>query len=327
MDRQAFIDRYGDIAYLLYIQVNEPMLRALIKFWNPGYCCFTLNSIGLMPTVEEYSELLRVLNIIEDRVYTKPKKNTNMPAQLAALTGRSEEWAFRLISKKGENHCFLWCDIANITRTYPDPLKKAHLLVMAIYVLVIFPRILGYIDVALFDVFDQFRYGINPASAILAEMFISLNACRELEGGRFRGCAQLLYVWVRSHFWKMPKSVLPGIRSMNFSLLQEFLAKEWEEVDPTKWVEAFRNLQEQDLVWRTPWLLTIEYLYRCYDHHWLMLLGLWGAIGCAPLLVSRQFGSRQFMPFTAGLRDSWFAFDEKFKERVLAINKNWKHCY
>ncbi|KAL4351456.1 hypothetical protein GQ457_06G010010 [Hibiscus cannabinus] len=114
---------------------------------------------------------------------------------------------------------------------------------------------------------------------------------------------------------------------MNFSPLREFLATEWEEVDPTKWVEAFRNLQEQDLVWRTPWLLTIEYLYRCYDHHWLMLLGLWGAIGCAPLLVSRQFGSRQFMPFTAGLRESWFAFDEKFKDSVLAINKNWKHCY
>ncbi|KAK9011581.1 hypothetical protein V6N11_044428 [Hibiscus sabdariffa] len=326
-DRQAFIDRYGDIAYLLYVQVNEPMLRALIKFWNPGYCCFTLNRIDLMPTVEEYSELLRVPNIIEDRIYTKPKKNTNMPAQLAAFTGRSEEWASKLISKKGESHCFSWLDIANITRTYPDPLKKAHLIAIAIYGLVIFPRVLGYIDVALFDVFDQFRYGINPTPAILAETFISLNACRELEGGRFRGCAQLLYVWIRSHFWKTPKPVLPGIRSMNFSPLREFLAKEWEEVDLTKWVEVFRNLQEQDLVWRTPWLLTIEYLYRCYDHHWLMLLGLWGAIGCAPLLVSRQFGSRQFMPFTAGLRGSWFAFDEKFKDSVSAINKNWKHCY
>ncbi|KAL4380077.1 hypothetical protein GQ457_02G021220 [Hibiscus cannabinus] len=107
--RQAFIDRYGDIAYLLYVQVNEPMLRALIKFWNPSYRCFTINGIDLMPTVEEYSELLRVPNIIEDRIYTKPKRNTNMPAQLAALTGRSEEWASKLISKKGENHCFPWC--------------------------------------------------------------------------------------------------------------------------------------------------------------------------------------------------------------------------
>ncbi|KAL4376932.1 hypothetical protein GQ457_02G030970 [Hibiscus cannabinus] len=319
-DRQAFVDRYGDIAYLLYVQVNEPMLRALIKFWNPGYRCFTFNSIDLMPTVEEYSELLRVPNIIEDRIYTKPKRNTNMPAQLAAFTGRSEEWASKLIFKKGENSCFSWFDIANITRTYLDPLKKADLIPIAIYGLVIFPRVLGYIDVALFDVFDQFRYGINPAPAILAETFISLNACRELEGGRFRGCAQFLYVWIRSHFWKTPKPVLPGIRSINFSPLREFLATEWEEVDPTKWVEAFRNLQEHDLVWRTPWLLTIEYLYRCYNYHWLMLLGLWGAIGCAPLLVSRQFGSRQFMPFTAGLRESWRS-EKKGKQIIEQYQK------
>ncbi|KAL4272344.1 hypothetical protein GQ457_13G011990 [Hibiscus cannabinus] len=288
VDREAFIDRYEDIAYLLYVQVNEPMLQALIKFWNSSYCCFTLNSIDLVPTVEEYFELLQVPNKKEDRVYTKPKKNTNMHAQLAALT---------------ESHCFPWFDIANITRTYPDNLKKAHLLTMAIYVLaVIFPRILGYIDITLFDVFDQFRYGFNPAPAILIETFISLNSFRELEGGRFRGCSQLLYVWIKSHFWKTPKL---------------------EEVDPTKWVEAFRNFQEQDLVWRTPWVLTIEYLYRCYDHHWLMLMGLWGAIACAPFLVSRQFGSCLFIPFTAGLRESWFAFDEKFREPILAINKNW----
>ncbi|KAL4308145.1 hypothetical protein GQ457_01G020740 [Hibiscus cannabinus] len=58
-----------------------------------------------------------------------------------------------------------------------------------------------------------------------------------------------------------------------------------------------------------------------------MLLGLCGTSGCTPLLVSRQFGSRQFISFTAGLRESWFALDEKFKDQVLAINKNWKHCY
>ncbi|KAK8674972.1 hypothetical protein V6N13_033046 [Hibiscus sabdariffa] len=58
-----------------------------------------------------------------------------------------------------------------------------------------------------------------------------------------------------------------------------------------------------------------------------MLLGLWGAIGCAPLLVSRQFESRQFVPYTAGLADSEFSFDTEFRKRVTNINKNWKHCY
>ncbi|KAK9045148.1 hypothetical protein V6N11_059037 [Hibiscus sabdariffa] len=249
--RQIFFGTYGDIAHLLYVQVDEPMLRALAQFWNP----------------------------------------------------------------------------AEITRTYLDLHKKAHLLAVAIYGLVIFPRILGYIDVAIFDLFDKLEHGINPAPVILAETFISLNACHELEGGRFRGYAPLLMVWIKFHFWKTLKMILLGIGSMYFSPLREFLTKQWDKVDPKKWVEAFRNLQEQDLVWRALWLRIRSFLYRCYDYHWIMLLGLWGGIGCAPMLVSRQFGSRQFMPFTQGLSDFEFAFEIELKKKVKKIYQSWKHCY
>ncbi|KAL4271741.1 hypothetical protein GQ457_13G028840 [Hibiscus cannabinus] len=292
--RQFFFDTYGDIAQLLYVQVDETMLQALIQFWNPGYCCFTLNGKDLMPTVEEYTELLRIPKVLEGRIYTKPEKSCNRFEMLGQLVGRSVQWVDGRFSKKGGSLCFPWYSITEIARTYPDPHKKAHILAVAIYGLVLFPRTLGYIDVNVFEVFNQFQYGISPIPAILAETFLSLNACRQLEGGRFRGCVPLLYVWIKSHFWKTPKQVLSGINFMNFSPLKEFLEKEWDEVDSTKWVEAFRNLQEQDLVWRVPWLRCRKFLYKCYDHDWLMLLGLWGGIGCAPLLVSRQFGSQQF---------------------------------
>ncbi|KAL4341841.1 hypothetical protein GQ457_08G025860 [Hibiscus cannabinus] len=79
-----------------------------------------------------------------------------------------------------------------ITRTYPDPHKKVHLFAVAIYGLVLFPRILGYIDVTVFETFNQFQYYISPVPTILAETFLSLNAYRQLEGGRFKGCAPLL---------------------------------------------------------------------------------------------------------------------------------------
>ncbi|MBA0754971.1 hypothetical protein Gogos_020596 [Gossypium gossypioides] len=42
-------------------------------------------------------------------------------------------------------------------------------------------------------------------------------------------------------------------------------------------------------------------LYRCGDFDWVPLLGIWGAIGYAPLLVLRQYRSRQFIPATQGL--------------------------
>ncbi|MFQ6657370.1 hypothetical protein Gotur_027082, partial [Gossypium turneri] len=53
-----------------------------------------------------------------------------------------------------------------------------------------------------------------------------------------------------------------------------------------------RNLQERDIEWRAPWLLPGEILYRCGDFDWVPLIGIWGAVGYAPLLVLRQYRSR-----------------------------------
>ncbi|MBA0881329.1 hypothetical protein Goshw_017525 [Gossypium schwendimanii] len=35
-----------------------------------------------------------------------------------------------------------------------------------------------------------------------------------------------------------------------------------------------------------------EILYQCGDFDWVPLLGIWGAVGYAPLLVLRQYRSR-----------------------------------
>ncbi|MBA0786364.1 hypothetical protein Gotri_025003 [Gossypium trilobum] len=51
------------------------------------------------------------------------------------------------------------------------------------------------------------------------------------------------------------------------------------------------NLQEEDIEWRAHWMLLDEILYRCGDFDWVPLLGIWGVIGYAPLLVLRQYRS------------------------------------
>ena len=70
---------------------------------------------------------------------------------------------------------------------------------LAIYGLVIFPRILGYIEMEVVDTFEQIQHSSNSALAILAETFQSLNYCRRNQEGRFLGCTPLLYIWIRSH--------------------------------------------------------------------------------------------------------------------------------
>ena len=70
---------------------------------------------------------------------------------------------------------------------------------LAIYGLLIFSGILGYIEMAVVNTFEQIQHGSNLALAILAETFQSLNYCRRNQEGRFLGCTPLLYIWIRSH--------------------------------------------------------------------------------------------------------------------------------
>ncbi|MBA0851386.1 hypothetical protein Goshw_019073 [Gossypium schwendimanii] len=42
-----------------YIKVEEHLFRALAQFWNFAYSCFTFGKVDLVPTVKEYTILLR----------------------------------------------------------------------------------------------------------------------------------------------------------------------------------------------------------------------------------------------------------------------------
>ncbi|MBA0726784.1 hypothetical protein Golax_002588 [Gossypium laxum] len=85
-----------------------------------------------------------------------------------------------------------------------------------------------------------------------------------------------------------------------------------------------QNLQEEDIEWRAPWLLPDEILYRCGDFDWVPLLEIWGAIGYAPLLILRQYKSRQFVPATQGLADCEFSYKgDGYKKKVREMSNAW----
>ncbi|MFQ6646073.1 hypothetical protein Gotur_020044 [Gossypium turneri] len=70
--------------------------------------------------------------------------------------------------------------------------------------------------------------------------------------------------------------------SKTFALLAAYLEKDWPK-DVTK-------------------------QHWCGNQDWVPLLGLWGGVGYALLMVQRQFASQQFIPATGGLAQSEFAF-------------------
>ncbi|MBA0729974.1 hypothetical protein Golax_022638, partial [Gossypium laxum] len=107
--------------------------------------------------------------------------------------------------------------------------------------------------------------------------------------GRFIGCAQLLLAWFHSHFWRVDK-ILYQVFSKNYSPLKEIL-------------------------------------YRCGSFTWVPLLGIWGAVGYAPLLVLRQYSSRQFVPATHGLAQYEFSYrGDNYKKKVKEISQAWNQA-
>ena len=57
LERQEFHKTYGDIDLLISIPIEESVLRAVLRFWDLSYRCFTFGKEGLAPTIEEYSVL------------------------------------------------------------------------------------------------------------------------------------------------------------------------------------------------------------------------------------------------------------------------------
>ena len=46
--------KYGDIALLLLIEVDEQLFKAIILFWDLSYQCFTFNQEDLTPIAPSY---------------------------------------------------------------------------------------------------------------------------------------------------------------------------------------------------------------------------------------------------------------------------------
>ncbi|MFQ6634865.1 hypothetical protein Gotur_010511 [Gossypium turneri] len=93
------------------------------------------------------------------------------------------------------------------------------------------------------------------------------------------------------------------------AILVETFSYFWrDDISEEKWMAILQNLREEDVEWRAPWLLSDEILYRCGDFDWVPLLGIWEAVGYAPLLVLRQYRSRQFIPATHGLAEFEFSY-------------------
>ena len=87
VERQnTFTTKYGDIALLFPIEVDEQLLKATILFWDPSYRCFTFNHEDLTLAVEKYVALLKISPLNPNKVFWKKSKKVLFRKKLAQMT-------------------------------------------------------------------------------------------------------------------------------------------------------------------------------------------------------------------------------------------------
>ncbi|XP_040937945.1 uncharacterized protein [Gossypium hirsutum] len=164
--KQLFYQNYSDVSYLLDIRVDKNLFQALVQFWNSAYKCFTFGEVDLVPTIEEYTTLLRCPKIQVRKTYARVFSSQTFVKKLMSISGMSEPWVTIQIQQKGDSK-------------YER--KRVDIFALSIYELVIFPKALRHVDEAVIDLFDRLEKGITPVPAIFAETFRSLSSCRKTE--------------------------------------------------------------------------------------------------------------------------------------------------
>lgn len=287
--KQLFYCNYDDLPYLLDVKVDKYLFRALAQFWNPAYSCLTFGGVDLVPTVEENMVLLNCPKIQADKAYSRAVNVPPFLKKLMNITGMSEQWVATRIKQKGDSKCIHWRNLRDFILAHPDSKKRVDVFALSLYGLIVFPKALGHIDETVSDLFNQLDKGTTPVLTILAETFRSFNTCRRAGEGRFIGCTQLLLAWFYSHFWKVEK-VSYRVFSKDYSPLRELVAtSRRDNISEERWITILQNLRTEDIEWRAPWFIPDEILYRCGDFDCVPLVGIWGAIGYAPLMVLRKY--------------------------------------
>ncbi|KAG8493799.1 hypothetical protein CXB51_011101 [Gossypium anomalum] len=128
--KQLFYHNYGDLPYLLDIKVDKHLFQAMVQFWNPAYSCFTFGEVYLVPTLEEYTTLLRCPKIQGNKAYVRAANLPTFIKKLMMITGMNEHWAAARIQQKGDGKCIPWASLRDLILTYPDVKRRVDVLAL-----------------------------------------------------------------------------------------------------------------------------------------------------------------------------------------------------
>ncbi|XP_050207518.1 uncharacterized protein LOC126656938 [Mercurialis annua] len=292
-ERNRFHNDYGWVAHLIYIQVLPTMLKAMLKFWDPTYNCFTFGKFDLCPTIEEYQEILNLGD--SPKIYfhhANEIPRRQLDRSLNVKNSSIGHWQIP------DSKNFSADAIIKFYHETDDVEQKRSAFAILIYGLIIFPTAPGVINERVGMFVRSLKGGVHPVTAILAETIRSLSSSQSL--GFLR-----------------PQYSPAYNNSKGYPL--EFIMQEWPERSPLKkvWVRFFTNLSEENIEWLCPRKNNQKIIHACGEFPWIPLAGIWGITAYVPNMFRRQYGNMQFIPWTFGLSRMTVSYNDPNAGSIL----------
>ena len=83
-ETSRFIKRHGQLLNLVTSNPDEQMMSVLFQFFNPEHHCLTFPDYQLVPTMEEFSQLLG-LHVLDHMLFTGLEEAPNPEVIVVAL--------------------------------------------------------------------------------------------------------------------------------------------------------------------------------------------------------------------------------------------------
>jgi len=260
-----FSERHGLLPSLVTSGFDEEMMSVLFQFFDPEHHCFTFPDYQLVPTMEEFADILG-LPIRDQIPFTGleeiPKLEVIAPALHLKKSDIEGHWETRS-GVKG----FLAKFLLGKARMFLKSMSYQafeDILALLIYGLVLFPNPDQFIDVHAIKIFLT----RNPVPTLLGDILHSLHTRTMKKRGTLMCCIPLLSKWFISH---LPRSVMRNDQRL-------------------KWHKRIMSLSHSDIRWLSLSKESFTMIDRCGQYPNVPLLGIRGGITYNPCLALRQFG-------------------------------------
>ncbi|CAI8618015.1 unnamed protein product [Vicia faba] len=264
-ENSPFTERHGRLLNLVTANTDRDMMKVLFQFFNPLHYCFTFLDYQLVPTLEEFSQLLRIPILSQlpfNGTERDPKPEDIAQSLHLQPSDITTNWETRS-GVKGFLAKFLFEKAQNCWNSL-DLQDFEKIVALLIYGMVLFPNPDQLIDVNTVKIFMP----RNSVPTLLEDILHSFHTRTMRKRGILMCCTTLLTRWFISH---LPQSVLKNEQG-------------------SRWSQRLMTLKYSDINWCSRSIENVIIVEHCREFSNVPLLGIRGGITYNPCLALRQFG-------------------------------------